>query len=166
MATPAYMKLKGQKSGDVKGSVKVKGREDSIEVIAFNHEVRMPTDPQTGRLAGVRRHEPIVVTKAFDKSSPILYQMACTGELITDLNIDWYEIKPDGKEAIWYKHTLKNAQITSIRAVMPNLKVGESRDRAAANVAYEEVSFMYGSISWEVVEGGIMATDDWQQTRD
>ncbi len=162
MPTPAYMYVKGQVSGDIKGSVKVKGREDSIEILALGHEVRMPTDPQTGRLSGVRRHEPLVITKAKDKASPLLMAAACNGELLTEITINWYEIKPDGKEAIWFKHTLKNAQITGIRDILPNVK-----DPAVQALTHmEEVAFRYGDITWEVVDGGIMYTDNWEQSRD
>ena len=35
MALNAYLKMKGQKSGEVKGSVTQKGREDTIMVIAY-----------------------------------------------------------------------------------------------------------------------------------
>ncbi len=162
MPTPAYLNIKAEKSGDIKGSVKVKGREDSIEVLAFSHEIQMPTDPQTGRLAGVRRHLPLVITKAFDKSSPLLYQLVCSGENLTDVTIKWFAIQPDGKEANWYTHKLKNAQITSVRAIMPDIKDPDNQHL----VPTEEVAFRYQEITWEVTDGGIMATDSWDQSRD
>ena len=48
MALNAYLTLKGQKHGVVKGSVTQKGREGKIMVISAHHEVLSPTDPASG----------------------------------------------------------------------------------------------------------------------
>ena len=45
MALNAFMRLKGQKQGVIKGSVAQKGREESIMVIAVSHEIVSPRDP-------------------------------------------------------------------------------------------------------------------------
>ncbi|HRI69004.1 MAG TPA: type VI secretion system tube protein Hcp, partial [Polyangium sp.] len=42
MALNAYLRLKGQKQGEIKGSVTQKGREGSIMVIAVSHEIISP----------------------------------------------------------------------------------------------------------------------------
>jgi type VI secretion system secreted protein Hcp len=42
MALNAYLKLKGQKSGEINGSVTQKGREGKIMVIAVSHDVSFP----------------------------------------------------------------------------------------------------------------------------
>jgi hypothetical protein len=39
------------------------GREGSVEVIGFHHEVHMPTDPDTGVLTGVRMHEAFQIVR-------------------------------------------------------------------------------------------------------
>ena len=162
MPSPAYLFAKGQSSGDVQGSVKVKGRENSVEVLAFHHAVELPTDVQSGRISGVRRHSPFIITKAADKSTPIFYKMACTGEMLTEVKIMWFEIKPDGKEANWYTHTLRNAQITEISSHMANVKEGGAQH----TVLMDTIGFRYQEIEWAVTEGGIMAMDNWEQTRD
>lgn len=74
MALNAYLKLKGQKQGDVKGSVTQKGRENKIMVIAVSHEVVSPRDMASGLPSGKRQHKPFLVTKELDKSSPLLYK--------------------------------------------------------------------------------------------
>ncbi|WP_044246058.1 type VI secretion system tube protein Hcp, partial [Chondromyces apiculatus] len=48
MALAAYLRLKGQTQGDIKGSVIQKGREDSIMVIAVSHEIISPRDAASG----------------------------------------------------------------------------------------------------------------------
>ena len=57
MPIPAYLWIKDETGADIKGSVDVAGREGSVEVIEFRHEVRITTDPDTGRLTGTRKHE-------------------------------------------------------------------------------------------------------------
>ncbi|EMV37915.1 hypothetical protein EC2872800_3149 [Escherichia coli 2872800] len=43
MAIPAYLWLKDDGGVDIKGSVDVQGREGSIEVVALDHDVYIPT---------------------------------------------------------------------------------------------------------------------------
>src|ERR1700741_4405062 len=90
MAMRAYMYAKGQKSGQIKGGVTQKGREDSIGVIACSHEVMTPRDPQSGLPTGQRMHKPFVVTKELDKSSPILYNVLCTNENCTEVVVKFW----------------------------------------------------------------------------
>lgn len=47
MAIPAYMWLKDDGGAEIKGSVDVNGRENSVEVVEFEHGVRIPTDANT-----------------------------------------------------------------------------------------------------------------------
>ncbi|WP_252724590.1 type VI secretion system tube protein Hcp, partial [Acinetobacter baumannii] len=42
----------------------------------FNHEVIIPRDPQSGQPTGQRVHKPVVITKVFDKASPLLLALA------------------------------------------------------------------------------------------
>lgn len=50
MAIPAYMWIKDDGGADIKGSVTVQGREGSVEIVAFDHGVNIPTDSNTGKL--------------------------------------------------------------------------------------------------------------------
>ena len=77
MAIPAYMWLKDDQANDIKGSVSVAEREGSIEVLHFDHELRIPIDNDTGELTGTRKHEPFVITKAVDACNAILIQSVC-----------------------------------------------------------------------------------------
>jgi type VI protein secretion system component Hcp len=43
---------------DIKGSVDVQDRESSIEVVAQEHNLYIPTDNNTGKLTGTRIHTP------------------------------------------------------------------------------------------------------------
>ena len=52
MALNAYLRMKGQKSGDIEGSVTQSGRENSILVFAVEHSIETPHDPATGLPTG------------------------------------------------------------------------------------------------------------------
>jgi type VI secretion system secreted protein Hcp len=52
MALNAYLRLKGQKQGEIKGSVTQKGREGKILVIGAEHEVLSPRDASSGLATG------------------------------------------------------------------------------------------------------------------
>jgi type VI secretion system Hcp family effector len=56
MAIPVYLWLKDDGGADIKGSVDVKDREGSIEVVAQEHNLYIPTDNNTGKLTGTRIH--------------------------------------------------------------------------------------------------------------
>lgn len=58
MAIPAYMWIKDDQGNQIEGPITVQGREQSVEVLGFDHELRIPTDNDTGALTGTRKHEP------------------------------------------------------------------------------------------------------------
>src|SRR4051812_48469125 len=90
MALNAYLKLKGQKTGEIKGSVTQKGREGKIMVIAVSHEIISPRDPASGLPTGKRMHKPFVITKELDKSSPLLLGVLTTNENISDWELQFW----------------------------------------------------------------------------
>ncbi len=164
MALNAYLKLKGQKQGEIKGSVTQKGREGKIMVIAASHQVLIPHDEATGMLTGRRMHKPFIITKELDKSSPLLYNMLVTNENITDWELQFWtpNLRSSagiGTEKQHYTVKLVNARIVDINFHMLNNKNPDLTRYAE----YEEVAFDYEKITWLWVDGGIMAQDDWQQ---
>jgi type VI secretion system secreted protein Hcp len=162
MALNAYLYVTGQKSGQVKGGVTQKGREDSIMVIAVNHEVITPRDLQSGLPTGARIHKPFVITKELDKSTPILYNILCTNENCSKVIIKFWtpQLKAAtgvGAEFQNYTVTLTNANIASIGFRMLN-----NKDQALAKFTeMEEIAFTYEKIEWVWVDGGITAEDSW-----
>ncbi len=163
MALNAYLRLKGQKQGEIKGSVTQKGREGSIMVIAVSHEIISPRDPASGLPTGKRMHKPFVITKELDKSSPLLYNVLVNNENVPEWKLDFYtpQVKAQqgvGTEVNHYTVRLVNANIASINFRMPNNRNPELMKYAE----YEEVSFTYQKIIWTWNEGGITAEDDWE----
>lgn len=163
MALNAYLTLKGQKAGDIHGSVTQKGREGSIMVIAVRHEIVSPRDPASGLPTGQRMHKPFVVTKELDKSSPLLYNCLCTNENISEWTLRFWapQVKAStgsGSEVQHFTVKLTNANIASIDFRMDNNKHPDLMKYAE----YEEVAFTYQKIEWTWNDGGISAVDDWE----
>src|SRR5512144_1187773 len=90
MALNCYLRLKGQKQGEIKGSVTQKGRENSIMVIAVSHAIVSPRDSASGLPTGKRMHKPFVITKELDKSSPLLYNCLVNNENIPEWELQFW----------------------------------------------------------------------------
>ena len=165
MALSAFLKLKGQKQGEIKGSVTqtTGNRKDKIQVIAVSHEVVSPRDPASGLPTGKRMHKPFVITKELDKSSPLLYNVLCTNENISEWELQFWTPQLSaasgvGAEKQHYTVKLTNANIASISFRMLNNKNPE----LTRYTEFEEVAFTYQKIEWTWTDGGITAMDDWE----
>jgi type VI secretion system secreted protein Hcp len=158
MALNAYLKLKGQKTGDIRGSVTQKGREGSILVHASDHLIVSPRDSASGLPTGKRQHQPFVITKEVDKSTPLLYQALVTNENITQFRLDFWRPSPTGAEVQFYTIELVNASIASVKLEMLNTDYPEN----AKILEREKVAFTYQRIIWTIRDGGITAQDDWE----
>jgi len=158
MALNAYLKMKGAKSGPVKGSVTQKGRADMIMVVAYSQEIVSPRDAASGLPTGKRMHKPITITKEIDKSSPILYNILVNNENITEFELDFWRPSAQGAEVHFYTIKLLNANICSMREYILDNKYPENMKFPPM----EQVSFTYQKIEWTWVEGGITAMDDWE----
>jgi len=163
MAMMAYMYAKGQKSGEIKGSITQKGREGSIGVIAASHEIVSPRDPQSGLPTGQRMHKPFVITKELDKASPILLHVLCSNENLSEVTIKFWtpQLKAAsgaGSEVQHYTVKLTNANIANISFHQANIRNPELVKFAE----YEEIAMTYQKIEWTWTDGGITASDDWE----
>jgi type VI secretion system secreted protein Hcp len=157
-AMQAYLYLKGQKSGQIKGSITQKGREDSIGVIAVEHDLRIP--PERAADPGARRHAVFKITKELDKSTPVLYSAMTNGEVLTEATLRYWtpQIRAAtgvGAEVQHFTVKLTNARIVEIKHVMQNIRHPDLQKYTES----EEVSFVYDKIEWTWVEGGITAAD-------
>ena len=158
MALNAYLKLKGQKTGEIKGSVTQKGREGKIMVIAVSHEILSPRDPASGLPTGKRMHKPMVITKELDKATPLLYNVLVNNENVTEWELQFWRPSATGAEQQHFTIKLTNANIASVSLRLPNNKHPDLMKFET----YEEIAFTYQKIEWTWTEGGITAMDDWE----
>jgi type VI secretion system secreted protein Hcp len=157
-ALNAYLTLKGKTTGDIRGSVTQKGRENSILVIAYQHEVSTPIDSKSGAATGKLQHGVLKITKELDKSSPLLLKAWSSNETMNEFTLRFWEpnIK-NGAETQHFTVTLTNARIVGIKSSLQNTK---DPDLMKLPIT-EEVSFSYQKIEWTWTDGGITHTVDW-----
>lgn len=158
MALNAYLKLTGETQGEIKGSVTQTGREDSIQVIAYNHEIKSPRDAASGLPTGKRQHGPLTITKEIDKSTPLLLSAMINNENISQLELRFWQPSKTGKEVQFYTIEMVNASISNIEGEMLNNKYPENMQHKER----EHVSFCYQKIIWTIEDGGITTEDDWE----
>lgn len=162
MALNAYLRLKGQKQGDIKGSVTQKGREGTIKVLAVDHEIVSPRDAASGLPTGKRQHKPFVIVKELDKSTPLLYNVLVNNENITEFTLQYWRPSTGatgiGAETQAFTVRLTNANIAGIKHEMLNNAYPEN----TALAERERIAFTYQKIEWTWTDGGIMAMDDWE----
>ncbi|WP_047609171.1 type VI secretion system tube protein TssD [Rahnella aquatilis] len=159
MAIPVYLWLKDDGGAVIKGSVDVTGRECSIEVLAINHSVSLPTDNNTGKIAGKRIHNSFGFDKEIDSSSPYLYKAICTGQTLDSAEFRYYRINDAGQEEIYFTATLEAVKVVSVMPLMYDIKsaYGEARNHL------EAIELRYEKITWRYLDGNISHSDAWNE---
>jgi len=141
-ALDAYMRLRGEKQGEIKGGVTQAGREDSILVIAYDHQVVSPRDASSGLPNAKRQHGLLKITKEIDKSTPLLMSAWSNGERITEFELRFWQPSATGKEVQYYTIQLIDARIVGIHQEMLNNKYPEN----VQHKEREHVEFVYRQI--------------------
>lgn len=159
MAVTAYLWLKDHGGNPIKGDVKVKGREGSIEVLAYDHGVLLPTDDNTGKITGSRIHDPFRLTKATDDSSPVLNRAVASAQSLVSAEIKLYRSNDAGQEEEYYNFFMEDVKIVSVNSQMPNVKDPEKQKYGHQ----EHLELRYEKITWKFVEGNIISSDAWNE---
>src|SRR5882672_11848122 len=119
-------------------------RKGNITVVAFTHEVKADLDPVTRRPNNKRTHLPLVVSKNIDFATPALHQAHQAGTELS-LTLKLYHMPRDGNEFHYFTIHVGQAKIVGINTVMPDINASEMMHE------YEEVSFAYKSIGYEIL---------------
>lgn len=122
MAIPAYLWLKDDGGADIKGSVDVQGREGSIEVVALDHDVYIPTDNNTRQTDRYPYSQAFTFTKEIDASSPYLYKAVTTGQTLKTAEFKFYRINDAGQEVEYFNTTLDNVKLVRVAPLMHDIK--------------------------------------------
>lgn len=159
MAIPAYMTVIDDQGNHLDGTVRIIGRELSVEILAFDHQVLIPTDHDTGMLTSTRKHDALKITKAFGPLSPDFYKACCDGKTLQQVTIDWYQVDPNGKEKKYFSHELEKVKIVAVKPLMRHVK-----DRVNDHHMHEEeVSLRYEKITWIYHDGNRQVSDTWTE---
>lgn len=157
MAIPLHLWLTDQRGAAIRGSSQVKGREGSIEILSFSHGMRIPTDGNTGKLTGGRCHEPMIIEKEIDRSSPILYMTIARGLTLLRVEIKWYRISESGEKEEYFNMLMTNVKVVSAGPRVQNIK-----DEAATTLNHlETVELRYEQISWKYLDGNLIFSEAW-----
>ncbi len=157
MAQTMYMTVKGQKQGDFKGdgSGRDKGR---IQLLAYEWEIESPRDPASGLPTGKRSHQPLVVVKQIDASSPMFLNALTQNENLVSVEIDFLGTLPDGRETVDFRVQLTDATVTSLR---DSVATAEAGGPAVDTRRRERIAFTFRKINETWIPGNTSASDDW-----
>lgn len=161
MASPAYLSIIDEQGSPVKSDVAIKGREGTAEVLAFDYDVSIPSDRNTGALTAVRKHNTATMTKTYDSASPILFDACCRGKTFQRMVLSWYKIADNGSEVEYFRHTLSNVKVVKVRQFMQNVK--DPKNDTLGH--QEQVCVRFQKIEMSYPDGNIHASDDWTESR-
>lgn len=159
MAIPVYLWLQDDGGAEIKGSVDVQKREGSIEVIAQDHSLYIPTDNNTGKLTGTRVHTPFLFSKEIDASSPYLYKAVTTGQTLKSAEFKWYRIDDAGQEVEYFITKLENVKVVKVAPKMHDIK-DPSKEK---HNHLEQVELRYEKVTWTYKDGNIIHSDSWNE---
>ncbi|HEY3920938.1 MAG TPA: type VI secretion system tube protein Hcp [Gaiellaceae bacterium] len=148
MALNAYLKLTGQKQGDIKGSTTQKGREGQIQVMSFS----FGTESTEGQIDPTE----FMVALDADQSTPLILNAFVQNENLTTCELDLYGENEAGEEILQQKWELTNAQVASFRS---GAVVG------SANGPANEVTFSFERLQQTWLDGGLTAEWDVNQQK-
>ncbi len=161
MALTVHLELKANGTKiDGESTIESMDRENTIECLSFTDSVRTAREASTGMATGERSYEPITISKRIDKSSPLLAKALCNNEVIEG-TFKFFRPNPagDGTTEQYFTVAIEEGRIGSIRRTSP-----DTIDPAAANAPpTEEVSFVFGYISWTYEPDGVEHVDHWSQ---
>jgi type VI secretion system secreted protein Hcp len=171
-ALTAYVKFTGQKQGAINGSVTTKQFAGDSLVFGIDLDTQVPADVSTGQATGKRQHSPFIVVKPIDAASPRIYSAMANNEKLTKVVVDVTGPDTQGKGVTTlFSYTLTEAQSVDLHHSMTTPCVGSAPCKATGpdgNIVgpdepTESIAMTYKSITITYVNGGVTATDDWNQ---
>ena len=170
MSLDAYMTIKGKKQGEISKDASkpdsmgqsAKGDADlqsKITVVGFSSGIVVPRDMASGVATGTRNHQPVTITKFFDKASPLLWQALANNEMLEDVIIDFYRTDPGGmpKPQKFFTISWKDATLVEGKAYVP--MTIDPNNKHFQNM--EDWSFTYKQVKWEHGPASTSGEDKW-----
>jgi type VI secretion system secreted protein Hcp len=160
MEFSGYMTINGQNQGNIEGSSQRRERQQMINLFDFDHAVSLPFQSHRNLANGSVVHQPVVVTKEIDKSTPKLYQALVEKETLLQVVLEWYRFDGKGEENVYFKIQLENAHIAKIAPWTPGLSGQEHNEHLRF---MERISFFYETIAWSWgPDGDIAFQTSWK----
>lgn len=159
MAETVHLYLKANGS-DVQGeSTQTSlGRENSIECLYYESGAVTAREAGSSRATGRRQHQPVLIRKRIDKSSPMIAKALVNNEVIEGV-FKFFRPRPtgDGTTEQFYTVTIAKGRVASQRMFNPDSLV----PARSTEPAQEEITFVFGTITWTYTDGGIEYQDTW-----
>lgn len=155
MANLIYLTLNGQTQGlisagcsslDSIGNKAQIAHLDQIMVYELSHMLHRQQNVN---------HQPLIVTKPVDKSSPLLGKAISENEILI-CDFDIYRTNKFGINEQYYKMKLTGARISDIHLMFPHTLINNNSQ------PQERISFSYETITWEHNSAGTSAYSLWQ----
>lgn len=161
MAIPVYLWLKDDSGNLVKGSVDVRGREGSIEIMEYMHNIELPIDNRTGKIKSKRIHNDYFLVKELDSSSPYLYQGVSSGLKFKEAVLKFYRINYNGQEEEYFQVKMESIRVNEVEPLMLDTK----NPRYEKHNHLEAFYLSYEKITWHYLDGNIIHSDSWKAKR-
>ena len=154
-----YLKANGTKI-DGQPSQTSLGRADSIECLSFESSVITARERGSGMATGRRQHNPLLIRKRIDKSTPLISKALCNNEVIEGV-FKFFRPNPagDGTTQQFFTIEIAEGRVASQKYWSPNTIEPASTQEPPQ----EEVSFVFHTITWTYVDGGVTHSDNWRE---
>lgn len=162
MPLPFHMKIEGETQKSITdGGCEMEGRKETVLCYNIKHRIYIPDHSGRGGTTGRRLHTPVIVTKAFDKVSPLLYQAFIDQEKLW-VGLQFYRIAKNevsGEGSPSFQINLKGALISEINVWMPT----DFEKKTDVFDYMEDISFVYKEIWWFGPGMEREAVDEWNK---
>lgn len=130
---------------------------NQIECISFRYGVTVSTDAANGQRTARRQHQPIVIQKRIDKSTPLIIKALVQNERVDEAEFRFFRpgSPRTGITEHFYTVRIRNGSITSINQVSET-----------SAPPMEEVVISFASIEWTYEIGGVTYQDDFRRQVD
>jgi type VI secretion system secreted protein Hcp len=160
MALAAYLWARGERQGEILGSVTQLTREGSTIVYSIHHQLLTPTDRASGLATRARQHNPIVVRADVDRAYPLLIDAWRAYETLESVRLHLFRARAEQMAGTGLEHHYLTIELTDARLIGVELTLPHVNEHPALE-AEAEYTFVYDSIRWEHRDGRTLAQDAW-----
>jgi type VI secretion system secreted protein Hcp len=145
----------------IAGDSTMEATEGAIECVSLVSGVRMTIREGSGLATGRRSHDGIWIRKPIDRSTPLLAKALCNNEVIEAV-FKFFRPSPsgDGTTEHFFTIEIEQGRIAELELVSPD-GYSNASDPAPGVAPFEDVKFLYASITWRYEITGGEHTDTW-----
>jgi len=137
-----FIRVMGTKSGKVKGEWDTDSKSHEvgdIQILSWSWGVRSPTDTWQGTPTGRRQFLELRVHKRVDTSTPVLYSVLTTNELLKWVKLFVFKAGAAAEATPYYTLLIREARLTSM-----NTSPGEG---AEAHELFDQMTFAFRKVT-------------------